>query len=213
MPRTLLGDKKIIRTIFEALSVKRTLPPHLDFTMTKAQAKPILLPPIYDVSAAPTPSNPTGNINKGLLLPSEWGSTGICADSNGHILLRFVHRNLPTPFRLHLRCHPSWQSVLFWPLKGREDTTVLIVRVALDLFRVSMPMGRLILYQPLGRRCWKKCSPEANSEQYSSRHHSTSSEYCRWFCNETVSNFHQPCSLSAVLSRHNCGRCLDNCGK
>ena len=43
MPRTLLGDKKIIRTIFEALSVKRTLPPHLDFTMTKAQAKPILL--------------------------------------------------------------------------------------------------------------------------------------------------------------------------
>lgn len=71
MPRTLLGDKKIIRTIFEALSVKRTLPPHLDFTMTKAQAKPILLPPIYDVSAAPTPSNPTGNINKGLLLPSE----------------------------------------------------------------------------------------------------------------------------------------------
>ena len=144
MPRTLLGDKKIIRTIFEALSVKRTLPPHLDFTMTKAQAKPILLPPIYDVSAAPTPSNPTGNINKGLLLPSEWGSTGICADSNGHILLRFVHRNLPTPFRLHLRCHPSWQSVLFWPLKGREDTTVLIVRVALDLFRVSMPMGSLI---------------------------------------------------------------------
>lgn len=122
MPRTLLGDKKIIRTIFEALSVKRTLPPHLDFTMTKAQAKPILLPPIYDVSAAPTPSNPTGNINKGLLLPSEWGSTGICADSNGHILLRFVHRNLPTPFRLHLRCHPSWQSVLFWPLKGRDNS-------------------------------------------------------------------------------------------
>jgi hypothetical protein len=58
---------------FEALSVKRMLPPHyfLDFTMTKAQAKPLLLPPIYDISAAPTPSNPTGNINKGLLLPSE----------------------------------------------------------------------------------------------------------------------------------------------
>ena len=95
----------------------------------------------------------------------------------------------------------------------RGEKIVLTVRVALDLFRVTMPMGRLILYQPLGRRCWKKCSPEANSEQYSSRHHSTSSEYCRWFCNETVSNFHQPCSLSAVLSRHNCGRCLDNCGK
>jgi hypothetical protein len=77
--------------------------------------------------------------------------------------------------------------------------------------KIVLTMGRLI--STSRSAVLKKCSPEANSEQYSSRHHSTSSEYCRWFCNETVSNFHQPCSLSAVLSRHNCGRCLDNCGK